>query len=297
MALNEIRRAGRITRVENDTRQQLRELQFMFYTNKKRMATALGAISLAFATFSAPANATDLLGESSGDPHVDQQLRNELRWSGLYVGGGIQGGATVHDLSAKDYEEGESAPEVGGTAFIDGIGSEGVGLSGTVGYDQRFPGTRWVLGIFGNYVYSKDYWETDFGASGGAGTLSGQWSKDNEWTVGGRLGALVGPRAMIYGLAGYTQAEWSGIATWNPTGGDSVSTPFGNTTFDGITGGIGIEVKKTDFMSFSLEALHTWYEQEVLFDDRNVDGLGTVLHSEPSEWKVKGELRFKLLTE
>jgi len=279
----------------------------------KRAATAIALVLPLFAA--SGASATDLLG-GTGDPHIDQQLREKIRWSGLYVGFGAQAGSTTHDTSADFFvlDGGDpQAPVSAGSDFINGIGAEGVGLSGTLGYDQRLPGTRWVLGIFGNYVYSEDYWETDFGASKAgldpdslsgelskAGldpdSLSGELSKDNEWTLGGRVGVLVGPRAMVYAGAGYTQADFSGVANI-VEGGTPSSVAFGNQTFDGYTGLLGLEVKKNDFMSFVIEGRYTQYDEETLFDGRGTDGSGFVVNAEPSEIKVLGELRFKLITE
>ena len=67
----------------------------------------------------------------------------------------------------------------------------------------------------------------------------------------GRVGFLVNPATMIYGLAGWS---WAGVEESNP-GVISASE-----TADGPQFGLGIEARFTDAVSARAEYRHTFYE-------------------------------------
>lgn len=224
--------------------------------NMKRFWTAIAICALMAASsgmVNAQANATDILGDKeTGDFHIDEQLRQELRWSGFYVGAGGVFGATVTELSD------------GGNS-IDGLGGEGAGLMGQVGYDQRLG--RFIVGVGVDFTYSDDFWQTD---------LDGvEINREHDWTAYGRLGVLLNPNTMSYILLGYSQLQVGEIG------------PTPSKTFDGYTVGGGVETKVNDFVSAFAEGRWSQYDSE---------SYGHI-EAEPSEAKAMMGLRIKLLTE
>ena len=125
-------------------------------------------------------------------------------WNGFYVGVGIGAGSLVAEKSLYKQlceREGYCGPwvpsevvPISNTEY----GGEGIFGTVTVGFDRVIrPG--WVAGVFADY---------DFGST--ISSESGSFSIDHNytWAVGGRLGFLANPSTLIYGTAGYTQAEF-----------------------------------------------------------------------------------------
>ena len=109
-------------------------------------------------------------------------------WTGFYIGGGIGGGAVVHQVSV-------------GPFSIDGVGGEGIFGTAIVGYDHQI-NSRWVAGIFADYDFASSI-STDISFPGGG--ISGD-HKDT-WSIGARLGVLTSPTTLWYGTAGYTEMK------------------------------------------------------------------------------------------
>jgi outer membrane immunogenic protein len=121
-------------------------------------------------------------------------------WTGFYIGAGIGGGAAV--LSSNNL------------APID-LGGEGVLGTVVLGYD-RVLRQGWVAGIFGDFDFSNisaDLVSAVFGKS----SVNHNYS----WSVGGRLGTLVNPATLVYGTAGYSQAEFEIVGGGSPS--DSIA--------------------------------------------------------------------------
>ena len=266
------------------------------YSNMRKSATAIGVIGLTLATFLSPASATDLLG-STGDRHIDDQRRAELRWSGFYAGIGGVMGMTVTDTTGKYYgPEKDGVRPILGQAGLDGLGGEGFGITGMLGYDQRVG--RWVLGVYGDFTYTDDFWETSWSYGLGDNRISGEFNRKYDWSAGVRVGKLINPGTMIYLLGGYTQmtAEF-------PSGLIDSSSPkplgTGDKTFNGYTIGVGLESKANDFLGWYVEGRWSKYDSEsVTFGDAEDPKKGLVtIEAEPSEVRVMGGLRLRLLTE
>jgi len=163
-------------------------------------------------------------------------------WNGFYLGVGIGAGALVADkpLTLFGYEA--SSTEFGG---------EGVFGTVTIGYDRVIrPG--WVAGVFADY---------DFGSSISSdksaffGYVNTSLDHEYSWSIGARLGYLVNPGTLIYGTAGYTQAELDVFS-------------YGSTTFDGYFVGAGIETFLRDNWTLKLEYRYSDFGEETVFDDR-----------------------------
>ncbi len=83
-----------------------------------------------------------------------------------------------------------------------GIGSDDWNGFGTlqIGYDRLFH-QHMLIGAFADvdlYEGDSSFWFKD-----GNGSADLDWV----WSVGGRLGTLVTPRVLLYGVGGYTQAR------------------------------------------------------------------------------------------
>jgi outer membrane immunogenic protein len=118
-----------------------------------------------------------------------------------------------------------------GTAEANGLGGTGGFGTVQVGYDRQLD-QHFVVGAFFDY----DFASIDSKLSAGLGVngnthISGSASFNltDSWTAGGRAGYLVNANTLVYGLAGYTEAQFD-----LPKGAH-------NSTFTGWTAGAGIE--------------------------------------------------------
>jgi outer membrane immunogenic protein len=197
-------------------------------------------------------------------------------WTGFWIGAGVGGQIAVGDASvgALWYQEGYPT-EIDQSAFADGdINS--TSFLGTIGAgaDYQF-GESFVVGVFGDYTFAgENSSKIDGGSEGfldqpsdspdgpyGAG-IGAEISVGNNWTIGGRIGFLVKESTLIYGLAGYTQADAEFNALTQAyeevaiPGAGQAST--GDSEWlDGFTVGGGIETMLTDNISGKLEYRYT----------------------------------------
>jgi opacity protein-like surface antigen len=111
------------------------------------------------------------------------EVAGTTSWTGFYIGAGIGGGAQALSLR----------PTPGTSDF----GGEGGFGTVVLGYDHLI-GPRWVAGVFADFDLSE--------ISGKFASLN--FDHNYSWSVGARLGALVNPTTLLYGTAGYTQAEF-----------------------------------------------------------------------------------------
>lgn len=171
-------------------------------------------------------------------------------WSGFSVGVGI--GATSIDQNASAaakrtdvfclYWWGCSYPKH--DYLSGGMNDDAWKVFGTlqVGYD-RLIGDRFLIGAFADYDFYPNGDESSSGSTK-HGSLSGEIQRAGAWTVGGRLGYLVTPRLLVYGLGGFSRMNQNGEVTAEfdnfklPT---SVTLKAGD--LDGWTVGGGIETK------------------------------------------------------
>jgi outer membrane immunogenic protein len=176
-------------------------------------------------------------------------------WNGFYLGVGIGAGSLVAEESVYKQlceRDGYCEPWVP-TEVVPVSNTEhgGDGIFGTVtvGFDRVIrPG--WVAGVFADY---------DFGS-----TISSESSKfsvdhDYSWAVGGRLGFLVNPTTLIYGTAGYTQAQFSASKS-GPHGFDTSST------FSGYFVWAGLETFLRQNWTLKLEYRYSDFGSETMDD-------------------------------
>jgi outer membrane immunogenic protein len=181
--------------------------------------------TVSFVVFgTASVNAADIYTPGPAGGLKDEYVPG-VNWTGFYLGAGGGGGATSQDLKAIF----SSTTGKGGSAFAEADGLGGMGGFGTVqvGYDRQLL-PRWVAGVFFDYDFDSIDSSFKVGATG-LGTLKFPFNLTDQWTVGGRVGYLVNPYTLVYGLGGYTEAHFD-----LPTGTH-------NNTFSGFSAGAGIE--------------------------------------------------------
>lgn len=202
-------------------------------------------------------------------------------WNGFYVGVGIGAGAAVNDLSLnaarRDYGEPELSSTEDGVDRITllgaGIGGEGIFGTLTVGYDRVIrPG--WVAGVFADYDFGSNISGdiTFFGASASI-------DHEHSWAIGGRLGFLTNPSTLVYGTAGYTQAEFDYFGVLSKT-------------FSGYFVGAGIESFLRDNWTLKLEYRFSQYGSETL-DSGSFGPIVLTLEDEPSMHTARLVLSYK----
>lgn len=189
----------------------------MLRTSAFAYAVIAGVASLAFGS---TAFADGMEGGLKGAPAPAPALRDG--WSGLYIGAG--GGAGRIDRSGsndksiwgkkehcqkgndcgEDGEDWEQVDYWGPISFPNPFSEDDWEGFGTIqiGYD-RLLGDRLLIGAFADVdIYGgsgdthKDYFIKD------------SFELNHTWNVGGRIGALVTPRVLLYGVGGYTRASF-----------------------------------------------------------------------------------------
>jgi len=123
-------------------------------------------------------------------------------WTGCYVGGG--GGYGLWNQENTLYTD----PAVGARAQLtQTTTSGGRGYFGTVqgGCDYQFGLGTWnlVVGAFGDYDFADIHGQHGMLADGVA-----REKLTDQWSVGGRIGALITPQLLTYFSAGYTEAKF-----------------------------------------------------------------------------------------
>lgn len=171
---------------------------------------------------------------------------------------------------------------------IDGLNSSGFIGGGRVGYDVARG--RFLGGLYGEYNFASMETTANIAGVGAFGI-----QKEDEWSIGARVGYIVAPRTLAYILAGYTQTEYSVSGLDNPAVAATFDKRSGGATFSGISVGGGIEFALTQNVFFGLEYQHTFYGEEKLLDLYNTAAnVGISANDDLDEDKVMGTLKIKL---
>jgi outer membrane immunogenic protein len=230
-----------------------------------RITKLVAAALASWSCLAAEAVAADIdNGGSMLDPPVVVQADH---WSGFSLGGGL-GGMFVDSgvAAAGTFDADTTTPATIDTFSLSDENTEGA-LFGTLqlGYDRRLqPG--FVIGVFADYDLSRDN-ETSFsaatalplsGAPGDQLTVSGSAEVEDSWTVGGRLGYLVNPAILVYGLIGWTHADVNVSGAYSTNIGGSTPIPFSESDgLDAVTVGAGVETLLQPGFSVKLEYRYT----------------------------------------
>ena len=120
---------------------------------------------------------------------------------------------------------------------------------------------RWVVGVFADYDFGSQI-SADFSIPGYSGSIDHNYS----WAVGGRLGFLVTSSTLLYGTAGYTQANFD-------------IGPFGSKTFAGYFAGAGVETLLSQSWSLKLEYRYSDFGSETFSDGPVTFDLDPSMHT------------------
>jgi outer membrane immunogenic protein len=251
----------------------------------KKMRKAMIAAVAALAGMSTNTYAADLKGGSYKDEPVAYE--STKTWTGLYIGGGIGVGASVTDLTVKQYEraykeysevsrsvEGAEYDKVG-SAGIDGLGGEGAFGTVQLGYDRQLS-SRFVIGAFVDYDFSNISSEVRFGSE------SADIDLDHMWSAGARLGWLATPDTMWYALVAYTQGEY-----------DLSELGGGDLDVEGWSLGAGVETRLGDNWSLKGEYRFTQFDGETIFSDFSYCS-GIDVEAEPSVHTARLVLSYRI---
>lgn len=183
-------------------------------------------------------------------------------WEGPWVGLSLGMGSTNYDLSgsveAGPLSAGLNLPDLGGTGALLGI---------QAGYNFRLS-DRMIAGVVIDATMSNITNDTSAFLSIGPNELAFNYdlAPERMYTIAGRLGYLPTPDTQVYGLLGYTRADYvadlSLAITPGPTFTDSYSFDM-----DGVTVGVGIETRVTETMSIGLEYRYTDLGRFSFIDD------------------------------
>ena len=187
----------------------------------KKLVLALTAV----AAFSAPALAADMAAKA---PVRAAPIAYAPSWTGCYIGGG--GGFGMWNQENTLFDD-TTIPR---TQLSAGTTGGGRGYFGTVGggCDYQFGLGTWnvVVGAFGDYDFASMKGHPNF-----TGGTYGQEKLSSQWSVGGRIGALITPNLLTYFSAGYTEAEFDQVNLLNSFG--AIGTPaglyFGSRSYSG----------------------------------------------------------------
>jgi outer membrane immunogenic protein len=140
----------------------------------------------------------------------------------------------------------------------------------TVGYD-RVLRQGWIGGVFADFDFGS-------GISGDVSVGGTDTSLDHNssWAVGARLGSLVTPSTLLYGTAGYTQAEFE-------------MNGFGARTYGGYFVGAGVETFVHTNLTLKLEYRFSQFGEERIVDEASLSA-----DLEPSMHSARLVLTYKL---
>lgn len=147
-----------------------------------------------------------------------------VRWTGFGIGGGIGGVFVSQALDTTNF----------GYKGVDDYGAHGVLGTVQISYDQRLGG-GFLGGVFADLDVTSASVRSDYYNNAGAARPKPRSDLSSSWTLGARFGLLATPDTLVYGLIGYTQAEFSDS--------DLVYARLGR--IDGFTLGGGLETALT----------------------------------------------------
>jgi opacity protein-like surface antigen len=138
-------------------------------------------------------------------PAVPAVLAPSTSYTGCYAGGGV--GYAVSTTGVDLFQKGPKLDDKF-VAGLDGLGASGHTFSALGGCDLQM--SQVVVGAWGDFTWHQDHDVTLTWASptlaNPAATKSVSSGLNDQWSVGGRAGVLVGP-SLVYGLVGYTEAS------------------------------------------------------------------------------------------
>jgi hypothetical protein len=132
---------------------------------------------------------------------------------------------------------------------VDSFGAQGETFTALAGCDLPFAGSKFGVGILGDFSWhNADFTAGEVGDDPDVAT-----GLDTSWMIGGRLFYNVTPGAMVYILAGYSQAE---LADLTFDGDDPIGLP----TLEGYVVGGGTEVDLGRNLALQVQGTYAMYD-------------------------------------
>lgn len=183
-------------------------------------------------------------------------------WTGCYGELGL--GALVADSRLDASNAGTTIAGVDGLATQSMLGGLGIGCDYSVGL--------MVVGILGRVDINRGETKIDFGSN----SITGKFAP--AWMAGGRIGILVRPETLFYGLAGYSVSKFevSGI-------GDDIKVDLKGLTFGG-----GLETHLSGPWGLKVQYDWTRYQAGTLFDSG-----GLKISSEPDVHTIRAAIVYR----
>lgn len=229
------------------------KLEYRFSQFESR-AISLGVANATIQPFmhTARLGLTYRFGEGHDVPEQPPANTGQRNWTGIY--GGVAGGAGVmtNKMSARF---GPAA------ASLDG-GGQGLLGSVFVGGDYQIS-DRVLVGALGDLTWPG---MQSVLTAGGAISATVTTHTDMAWTVGGRVGYLITPSALLYALAGYTNQGFSTLGF----AGNGATVFSSNDRLSGITVGPGLEFTIAKGWSTRLEYRYSSFETRTLANGETI---------------------------
>lgn len=203
-------------------------------------------------------------GHDAAEPSVATGRRD---WTGIY--GGVAGGAGV-------MQDKLNASFGGASASVDG-GGQGLLGSVFVGGDYQVS-DAFLVGLMGDLTWPGMQSVLTVGGGGASATVASRTNM--AWTLGGRVGYLLTPSALLYAMAGYTNQSF----TTTGFAGNGSTTFSSDDRLSGFTVGPGFEFAVAKGWSTRLEYRYSQFETRTL-----LSGVTT----EPSTHTVRAGLAYK----
>ena len=170
-------------------------------------------------------------------------------WNQIYLSAGVGADALTDDGRI-------NPPNNKGHISYGGPVGGDVGWEVSVGIDAQL-GQMFVVGAFANFDWSNIDTAGTFHSNSTSVHVSA-FDLKNAWTVGGRVGVLVTPSTLAYGLLGYSWFDFdnlrvSAVDSSGGGGGGGFSAMLNEPIRNGLTVGGGIEQKITPDLSLKAE--------------------------------------------
>ena len=157
-------------------------------------------------------------------------------------------------MSATYTEAGASFPGAPGVGIgLDGFGTQGAQIGALVGCDLNASG--WVFGAFADWVHQDLEWRLS--ATDGVDSASLTTAMGDQWTIGARIGHMITPTTLLYGLVGYSEAK-GGDITLASTVGLNGAIDLGD--FKGYVLGGGLEAEMMRNVLIGIEYRYGSYD-------------------------------------
>jgi outer membrane immunogenic protein len=155
------------------------------------------------------------------------------------------GGAAGYTHALGKLTEGYASEEYSDAHVIDSLGAGGETFAVLAGCDMQVQ--KFVFGVWGDFSWHN----ADFSEGWAGEPADLATGLDTSWAVGGRAGYVFVPGAMVYVLAGYTQAELNDVTS--PADGPEarIAVPslegyvLGAGSEVGLGGGLYLDVRGT----------------------------------------------------